>query len=312
MTSKGFHTAERQGDAAHHYVLAGQPVVFESRVMALEAYRIGAASERFSELLLHFREPKILNASNSRLTYHGQAPFDNQQRRVRFWRSGRRAQIDIDTEPVCQIDFEGSHIHLLDAALFDTPVNLEVVTGPALVLLLAELGVYCLHAGAVSTSAGNIGLIAESGVGKSTLAKHVDAQWQQISDDTLPVGLPSKDMQRPELYADFPQLKLQNAAVKIRAEPGAKLSFLLRISPEPTQATVFKKMDRAASMLQIIRHTVAAKLFDQTLMKQHADFAKHVSKGVPMLEVSYPRSESGLADLRNEIVAAFTKFHSHA
>lgn len=36
-------------------------------------------------------------------------------------------------------------------------------------------------------------------------------------------------------------------------------------------------MDRTEAMLQLIRHTVAAKLFDKSVMRAHAKFAKRVS-----------------------------------
>jgi len=309
VTSKGFHTISRQGSAAHHYVLAGQPVVFESEVASLKAYHAGPASERFSEMLVHFNEPTILNAGNATLVYHGQAPFDGQSRRVRYWRQGRRGQVDLDARPVCQIDFKESHVHLIDESSFDQQVNLEVITGPAFVLLLAELGTYCLHAGAIATAVGNIGVIAESGAGKSTLSQHIDRQWKQISDDVLPINLFGDTTAKPKIYADFPQLKLKNCSVKEPLDNDVSLDFLLRINPRPASTIGFKRVDKPASMLQVIRHTVAAKLFDKKLMKHHSNFAKQVSKQVPMLELSYPRQKTQLPKLRAEILTAFTELH---
>ena len=305
VTSKGFDTSERPTDVAHHYVLAGQPVVFDSEVQALSAYHTGTATKRFSELLANFTEPEFFNVTNSTLAYHGEAPFENQSRRVRFWRQKRCAQIDIDGQPVCQIDFDEGHIHLLDRASFSDRMCLEIVTGPALMLLLAELRTYCLHAGAVASTAGNIAIVAESGVGKSTLSASFNSSWQQISDDVLPVFLSPDEQNKPLMLADFPQLKLKNAVVSSPPETTLKLDYLLRVVPQPSNTIRFQKVEKPAAMLQIIRHTVATKLFDKTLMKQHTYFAKELSSCVPLLEVRYPRDKQRLPELREMIVSEF-------
>lgn len=306
MTSKGFDTADVDETVAHHYVIAGQPVVFECEVASLKAFHIGKASQRFSELLLNFKEPILLNASSAILAYHGVAPIDKRDRRVRFWRRGQRAQIDIDAVPACQIDFDENHIHLLNQASFDDPVGLELVTGPALVLLLAQLETYSLHAGAVSTQLGNIAVIAESGAGKSTLCESAGNDWQRISDDVLPVHF-SESPAWPQLHADFPQLKLKNATVDVVPNEPVKLDYLLRLNPQPEPEIRFEELAKAPAMLQIIRHTVAAKLFSKKQMRHHAAFAKEISQVVPMLEVRYPREKALLPELRKEILAAFTK-----
>ena len=306
VTSKAFHTTNIGETVAHHYVIAGQPVVFESAVASLKAYHIGTASERFSELLLNFEEPALLNASSAILAYHGVAPIDKKDRRVRFWRHGRCAQIDIDAVPACYIDFDENHIHLLGEFSYHDPMGLELVTGPALVLLLAELGTYSLHAGAVLTQIGSIAVIAESGAGKSTLCQSDGDDWRRLSDDVLPIDF-AESMNWPDIHLDFPQLKLTNAAVDIVREGPVKLDYLLRLNPRPHADIRFEELDKAPSMLQIVRHTVAAKLFNKNQMRHHASFAKEISKVVPMLQVHYPRDKSLLPKLRQEIVDAFVK-----
>jgi hypothetical protein len=56
------------------------------------------------------------------------------------------------------------------------------------------------------------------------------------------------------------------------------------------------------AMLQVVRHTVAAKLFDATTLREHARFAKKVSSLVPVIEVSYPRDLDKLDQLRHSII----------
>ncbi|RBP48282.1 hypothetical protein [Arenicella xantha] len=309
VTSTGFHTAD---SAAHHYVLAGQPVVFESQVAALSAFYIGPASTRFSELLLHFPEPIRLDQQNAELCYQGQTPIHNRLRGIQYWRKSHRAQIDVDGRPICLIDFDEKHIHLLNEASFDARVNLEVIIGPALVLLLAELDTYCLHAGAVTTPVGNIGIIAESGAGKSTFSRHRDTLWQQISDDILPVQAPEFKDQKPLLLPRFPQLKLPNATVEKSASGKLSLDFLVRLHPEPADTLYFDRLDRRAAMLQIIRHTVATKLFDRDAMQRHARFAKSVCGTVPVLEIRFPRDKKQLASMRMKTIEALAKLRALA
>ena len=300
------------GSGAHHYRLAGQPVVFESRVAALDAYCIGPASEPFNELLSHVGECEVLTDNNATVAYQGFAPIDQQQREVTLRRSAHRAQVDLDGVPVCQIDFNEGHLHLLGDQSFDERANLEVVTGPALVLLLTQADVYCLHAGCVATSVGNIAIIAESGSGKSTLSNDAGTLWQQVSDDILPVGFSGDSSTCPLLLPDFPQLKLDRAEVKSRPKVGMSLDYLLRLSPQPAKEIEFVELGRKEAMLEVVRHTVAAKLFDSERLRKHAEFARRISREVPVLEMRYPRKKKQLPELRMRLVDAFANINSRA
>jgi len=310
VTSLDFATAQ---GAAQHYVLAGQPVVFDTKVEALRSFYVGPATQQFSELLT-FNEPTRLTEDNAELKYAGQAPFCNQLRNVQYWRAGARAQLNVDGRAICHIDFNELHIHLLNADSFDAGINLEVIVGPAMVLLLAGLETYCLHAGAVATRAGNVAIIGESGAGKSTLSAHVDNVWLQLSDDILPtIVAPSSDAESPisaQLLLRYPQLKLDAATPSIHSAPVQPLDFLLRINPVAGAVKEMVVLDRRSAMLQIVRHTVGAKLFDASTMKNHARFAKKLSKSIPMYEISYPRDQGQLADLQKWIVEQLSQYSS--
>lgn len=69
----------------------------------------------------------------------------------------------------------------------------EVLLGPALLLQLAWRPVFTLHAGAVEVNGSVIALCAESGVGKSTLARGCACACacagQAVADDILPLRL---------------------------------------------------------------------------------------------------------------------------
>lgn len=298
---------------AYHYKIAGQQLVFQNRVDALKRFEIGPASQSYQQILsnrkVHYER---LSAANAKLIYYGSAPFENKIQDVRYWRMKHLAQVDVGGMPICQIDFSDDQISLLNMNSVDDRLNLEVITGPALITLLAKQDVYCLHAGAVTTAAGNVALIAESGTGKSTLSAHTSedvnsSQWSQIADDILPLSVDRINVKGAYLFPDFPQLKLPNSIAKNSTVKNRDLDFILRLNPKPAETIQFRPILGAESMLQLIRHTVAAKLFGDSVMRRHARFARNVSLFAPMFEVSYPRDMDALPELRKTIVEFLLK-----
>ncbi|MFT6034154.1 MAG: hypothetical protein ACI854_002696 [Arenicella sp.] len=297
ITGRGL-TADMQ---AAQYSVAGQALVGQTAMAGLASYATGLASRNFTDLLSNFDEPPMMTAANAPLRYSGKAYFDGKFREVRYWRSTNRGQLDVDRVPVCQIDFNESHIHVLNCKSLGVGLNMELITGPALVLLMALRETYCMHAGSVDTKVGRIGIIAESGAGKSTLSQHIGDDWCQVSDDIMPFAL-NESAQAIDVLPDFPQLKLANNRVENADNAARSLDYLLRVNPAPSDTVSFAVLPRVEAMLQIVRHTVAAKLFDIETLHKHADFAKDVSTLVPVIEVSYPRELDQLDHLRDSIV----------
>jgi len=287
---------------AAHYSVAGQALVCQNSMVGLESFATGRATRSFTNLLSNFIEPSIMTAANARLCYSGRAYFDGEFRQVCYWRSGKRAQIDVDGVPVCQIDYNESHIHVLNCEPLGVGLNLELIIGPALVLLLTQHQTYCMHAGSVDTPIGRIGIIAESGAGKSTLSAHASGEWSQVTDDIMPIMV-NEANGTIDVLPDFPQLKLSKHVVIDAPKERKILDCLLRINPNPSDRISFTVLPRVQAMLQVVRHTVAAKLFDTKVLHQHANFAKKVSISVPVIEVSYPRELEQLEGLRSEIIA---------
>lgn len=292
---------------ARYYSVAGQRLVCQNSMMGLDAFSSGLATTHFTDLISSFEEFTMMTAANSELRYSGKAYFDKEFREVRFWRSGNRGQIDIDGVPACQINFEESHIHVLNCEALGDGLNLELITGPALVLLLASRDVYCMHAGAVDTAVGRIGIIAESGAGKSTLSAHKDDSWSQVADDIMPVTFDGAS-KLIDVLPNFPQLKLDNNVVPGLSKARKPLDYLLRINPTPSEEISFNVLPRTQAMLQVVRHTVAAKLFDINALHKHANFAKRVSLYVPVIELSYPRNSNQLDDLHKAIIDHLENF----
>lgn len=298
---------------AAHYRVAGQQLVCQDVMDGLAAYACDVKTQQSIDLPGNFVEPAVMTASKYSPRYSGGAYFDSKFREVQYWRSQQHGQLDIDGVPACQINFSEPHIHVLNTDPLGVGLNLELITGPALVLLLSLGGTYCMHAGAVDTVAGRIGIIAESGAGKSTLSQHVDDGWRQVSDDIMPLQISNSGSQI-EVFTDFPQLKLSDNKVQHSDSNGGshsendgdtvrkKLDYLLRINPVPGESISFSRLPRVQAMLQVVRHTVAAKLFDATTLREHARFAKKVSTLVPVIEVSYPRDLDKLDQLRHSII----------
>lgn len=288
---------------AHYYKLAGQSLVFQNEVDALSAFSAGSASESYSKILNGLAEQITVSAAEGKLKYQGFAPFDNVMRDVKYWEYNHLFRIDVDDLPICLVDVKNQHIHVLNEASFDQRLNLEVVTGPAVIVLLALKGVYCLHAGAIATEFGNIAFIAESGVGKSTLSAHIDTQWQQLADDILPIHLRSD---RYQIF-DYPQLKLPVNATELPQPQNCTLDLIIRLSAEESDTIEFSRLPRTDALIQIVRHTVAARLFDTSLMIEHSRFAKFLSGEIPVVELKYPRDLTRLNQLRFAILKYLRK-----
>ncbi|MEM7357880.1 MAG: hypothetical protein AAF431_02140 [Pseudomonadota bacterium] len=296
------------------YEIAGQQLLFQAPAERLAAFEIEGESAVHKAELHSLPELSLLDKDQASLHYRGDAPFANQLQEVCCWRDQQRVQIEVSGEPVVCIDLATQHIQLLNDRSFDDDLNLEVITGPALILMLANTGIFCLHAGAVVTPHGTVALIAESGVGKSTLSRHIDEQWAQLADDVLalvPAGKisASKQVEQaqkavPEnrhVVQDFPQLKLPACQSAVRAGRETQLDLLLRLSPVASDVISFSKLSSTDAMLQVIRHSVAARLFDPAQLVEHTEFARLLTKQTTVAEIRYPRSLDQLGTVRQAI-----------
>lgn len=299
VTKHGVGRSETlQQPQASQYVLAGQSLVFQTEVPELDVFKQTTTNTIYDDMLSHVASPLDIDYAEAQTLYQGNAPFAGQDRQIKVLEEQQKLQVNIDGMPLCHIDLAKDHVHFLNDKPYGDQLNLEVLLGPAMTLLLLKRGIYCLHAGVAKTSIGTIGLIAESGVGKSTLSQHMDSSWAQIADDVVPVVRDDKQFN----MLDFPQLKLNNnCAVYTESQP-IKLDYLVRLEPVPTKKIKFEKMPRAEALLQIIRHTVAAKLFNRDQMKAHASFARKLSGAVPVVSVSYPRDINKIGKLRSKII----------
>ncbi len=295
---------------AQVYRFAGEHVLFQTPCTALEKFHVDEAPvelvvEASMAVQEHLdKEPPAANKMTE--VYQGPAPFGTKERQVTFKRRRRYAQLMFEDSLVCEINFKHNHIHLIRDGGFANMVNLELVTGPAMMAVLAANKTYCLHASAVSTRAGVVAMTGESGVGKSTLAWQAGEGWVQLADDILPI-IYHKERRGVQISTQFPQLKLQHACAPGWELDEPNLDLLVRLDPKPAKAISIKPLSKAEGMLQFVRHTVAAKLFDEKVMSRHSKFADYFARKVPVVELSYPRDLLQLTELREQILDYLTE-----
>lgn len=220
----------------------------------------------------------------------------------------------------CRADAAGYHVEVAGAGVYwiaadgqravrqgdeaqgaDSAV-LETVLGPVLVLALALREVFCLHAGAACHNGRTVAFIGESGRGKSTLAAYLGEQaaWRRIADDVLPVTVQEDIVALPH----FPQLKLapeQQPAVGLPQK--VPLTAVYVLAESETGDVAVETLSPSAGALALVRHTVAARLFDKGLLARHLHFAARVAASLPVKRLRYPRRLSALAAVAAALAA---------
>lgn len=131
--------------------------------------------------------------------------------------------------------------------------------GPLLILALARLGVYCLHASAFCGNSAATVFIGHSGAGKSSMARAVckRAGAQRLCDDITPIVL-----RAGKLYVlpHFPQLKLSAVDQHLPEAVPLKRLVLLNAA-QPGLASNRHDLTQRELFAALTRHTVATRLY---------------------------------------------------
>lgn len=168
--------------------------------------------------------------------------------------------------------------------------------GAPLALALALRGVYLLHASAVGRDGRALALAAPSGGGKSTLARHAVAYGlPRVADDILPVRLEP----RPEALPRFPQPKLTDEERYPEAAPDRlRLGALVEIAHSPRYRSISAtRLEPADAAFALARATVAARLFDESLLARHFAACAHAASALPLFRLTYPSGVERLGDV---------------
>jgi len=284
------------------YKLAGRYLASDFELSGLEEFvDEGIEESQLAREALQEIEPRLvmLSADNAKLRYSGDIVLNGEESQMACWVQDDLLQIDINSNALCQVDSKSNSICFLDIIDQTDSRVLELAIGAALISLCAREDLFFIHASAVKAPAGVALFMAESGVGKSTLARHVGEHWHQLADDIVPLSVFNNKV---TLHTDYPQLKLKNNCIDdYLAYNSLSTDVIFQLQGEPSDEVQFEELDRVNGMLAIIRHSVATRLFDEDLLQIHMAFAGLVADKVPVVKLSYPRDIDRLDELQDMI-----------
>ena len=178
-------------------------------------------------------------------------------------------------------------------------IDITLLMGPVIILNLVLNKVYCLHASAFTINHKTFVLMANSGTGKSTIARYMgqQANSKRLADDILPVKINNNGLQ---VLPCFPQLKLTQAQ---QNKPNATSGSVILLFAQKSNDTTIKVIDSFNSIKKLINHTVATKLFNNKDLKAHLDFCYLTCQQNQCLQVNYQHSPDSLSKLYQQLYA---------
>lgn len=173
------------------------------------------------------------------------------------------------------------------------PSSLERALGAPMALALAARGIYLLHASAIEVGGDVVAFIGEPGAGKSTLAAYAVQQGlARLADDQLAVRLGSAPLALPH----FPQLKLRAEECypeQARAERRLRALVSFRHGPA-LRRTDLRRLSDTAGCVEMIRATVAARIFGERDAVVHLDACASAVATLPVYALDFPSGPAGL------------------
>lgn len=173
----------------------------------------------------------------------------------------------------------------------------EALWGPLLLHALAHRGIYVLHASAAITPAGQlVAFVADSGVGKSTLALIARGLgWQRAGDDLLPVA-----QVHGEIVA-LPQLHQPKLAAEDQYPPDAPAALPLRmlVHLKRGDACALQPAAPRDALDILLANTVASRTYAVQTLAAHLAFARAMINAAdgPSLKICHGRIVSRPADI---------------
>jgi len=173
-------------------------------------------------------------------------------------------------------------------------IDITLLMGPVIILNLALNSVYCLHASAFMLKDTAFIVMADSGTGKSTIARYMHKQidGKRIADDILPLKITDN---RLIILPHFPQLKLSIQQQYQGKNINKKVILLFAKTSE--NDTCIMQTGKIDSIKKLINHTVATKLFADKELKNHLDFCYQVSQQCQSYQLKYQHSSDSLQKL---------------
>lgn len=211
---------------------------------------------------------------------------------------------------------------VVDAAPGIAPGTLRAfLLGPGVATLLAQRGLFVLHASAVEVGAGAVAFVGGSGWGKSTTAAALHARGHAlVADDVLALDLGSDTVRA---LPGFPQLKLWGETAAHLGAPadgwmqynpaldkGFQAAGRVIASPLPLDAVyvlddgddvAFEPLSCGQAVIELVRHSWAAGILRATAPRRHFESCSSVAERVPLVRVCRPQVLERLADVVDAI-----------
>lgn len=169
-----------------------------------------------------------------------------------------------------------------------------ILLGPALILNLALNNVFCFHASACVMNDKVFIFLAESGTGKSTIARFIgeSANAYRIADDIVPVKIIND---QTTLLTNFPQLKLP-AKQQYNGQPINKKAYFMFIKKDTNSKVSLSELNAIETLKNLISHSIATRLLNAQHLKNHLDFCYQLSLQSTCYQVSYQHNSNSLAE----------------
>jgi hypothetical protein len=219
---------------------------------------------------------------------------------VSLWRDGFGTLMEIPTAGHFWTAADGKAITQVSQAPDSDPgFQAEALLGPPLVLALALRDRWCLHASAALFHDCLVAFLAESGGGKSTLARYLGEcpGWKLVADDILPVSLGRDGV---AAWPRFPQLKLPRAE-----QPGQHLpeemplgKICVLMNSNLDKRPALERLAVSQSVQMLLAHTAGARLFDPGLLEKHLSFCVEAAGRVEVYQLRYPRRMEALPEVK--------------
>ena len=281
------------------YGIAGQPLVCDEPLIAAEAFAIPCPAQIDEPLLTDSPQP----VRGERI-YGGPAWIGGRWLDVEARRLGEGYGLTVDQVGEFEIAAGGECVRSLGELWSSDRVLVEsTLLGPVLLLALALRQRWALHASAAALSCGVTAFLADSGVGKSTLAAGLAASgWQPAADDLLPLRLTRAGA---EALPRYPQLKLERQwGLELPAALPLCALFLLRPREEGQVGGIaIERVGARTAATTLARFTFVKFLFDRQLLASHLIFCTELAQRIPMYRIAYPRRLDAIPEIARRVAA---------
>jgi hypothetical protein len=265
-----------------YYSICGRKIQFSNQLHGLEFWKQPGAEEDHAPAIFSFSR-KLISRSTGWVA--------GENRRVELWEAMGGYILQVSGSRNFHISTGGLSILLGEGSPKLTPIEQEVVLGPALTMALALGGKWCLHASAASFRDQGMVFLGESGFGKSTLSAYLSdmgkQNWQRVADDILPVTLEEGGITG---WPHFPQLKLPPALQPYFSLPDKVLiDHIYLLSPDNSAATpTLKPLSKGETARVFLSNTAGSRLFPPSLLAEHLAFCAKAAEQVKGFRLSYP------------------------